>query len=46
MKRTRSLKRQLVKFSATVLPTMAVIFAMAACTFKMYEPELPDQLRD
>lgn len=40
------LKQKLVKVSTTVLPTVAGVFAVSACTCKMYEPKLPKQLQE
>lgn len=45
MKKNKELiKRGLVKFSATVLPMFAIMFAVSPCICKMYEPELPEAL--
>lgn len=38
------IKKGLVRFSATVLPMFAIIFAMSPCICKMYEPDMPEEL--
>lgn len=41
-------KRFLTKFAvaiSTVLPVIALCFAIPACSGKLYEPQLPEELR-
>ncbi|MDO5765920.1 MAG: cyclic lactone autoinducer peptide [Elusimicrobiales bacterium] len=37
--------KKMVKLSATCLPAIAITFATAPCIFKMYEPDMPEQLK-
>ena len=39
------LMKKMVKGSAMILPVLAVTFASTACIFKLYEPEMPEQLK-
>lgn len=46
MKKFEWIAKKLVKFSATALPMLAMVVAVSPCCTRLYEPELPEQLRD
>lgn len=45
MEKNNTLKTSVAKSSASVLQVLAEAFASSACMFKMYEPEIPSQLK-
>lgn len=45
-KRFGWIAKKLVKFSATALPVLAMVVAVSPCFTRLYEPELPEQLKD
>lgn len=45
-KKSKLIGRLMVKATSVALPLMAVVFAMPMCAGRLYEPEMPEKLRE